>query len=231
MIYSNVRIVTIGPEGTVKDYSFNPPKEEQPTPEQGNTEQGTEQAADASERMATAAAESSASVTDPALILGQVNGRVYRYFPDDFDMTQVGPQDPDIDFKQEAALSEEVRLALRAQARAKFLKRDARKQIEAQVGDTMDVIADLGQLVEFAIIAVSALWAGKAGLVELDEPTIKNYGTRGAAVLNFVSGGDLILRSSFEDPAKMISTIMPRYSKVQAIVRDSYIEPLKRLGL
>lgn len=112
-----------------------------------------------------------------------------------------------------------------------FLKRDARKNIEAQVGDTLDIIADLGQLIEFAIIAVSALWADKAGLIKLDEDTIKSYGQRGAAVMSFVANSELVLRSSFEDPAKMISTLMPRYSLTQQLVRDLYINPVKQLGL
>lgn len=182
--------------------------------------------------MATDSPEAAAEiVADPSIFLGEVDGRAYRYFPDDFDIAQAGEQDPEIDFKKEEDLPNDVRLQLRQQAYAKFLKRDARKNIEEQVGDALDIIADLGQLIEFAIIAVSALWADKAGLVKLDDETIKNYGQRGASVLGFVSDGDLVLRSSYEDPTNMILTLLPRYSKVQQLVRDLYINPCKQLGL
>lgn len=222
MIYSNLLTTTKGPEGTTKDYRYNPPR---PEPEEVAKSTPSLDAADNTAQVATA------PQSDPSLLLGEVGDRVYRYFPDDFDIAQAGEQDPEIDFKKEDSLPNDIRLALRQQAYAKFLKRDARKQIEAQVGDTMDVIADMGQLVEFAIIAVSALWAEKAGLAQLDEQTIKNYGQRGAAVLGFVTGGELVLRSSFEDPVNMIKTLLPRYSKIQSIVRDSYIVPLEQLGL
>lgn len=222
MIYSNLLKRTEGPEGTTTDFCFNPQRAK---PEE--VAKSTP-----SQDVATDSPEAAAEiVADPSIFLGEVGGRIYRYFPDDFDIAQAGEQDPEIDFKKEDSLPNDVRLALRQQAYAKFLKRDARKQIEAQVGDTMDVIADMGQLVEFAIIAVSALWAEKAGLAQLDEQTIKNYGQRGAAVLGFVSGGELVLRSSFEDPVNMIKTLLPRYSKIQSIVRDSYIVPLEQLGL
>lgn len=222
MIYSNLHTTTEGPEGTSKDFCYNPPRAK---PEEvTKSTPSLDATADS--------AESTGKVqADPSIFLGEVDGRAYRYFPDDFDIAQAGEQDPEIDFKKEEDLSNDIRLQLRQQAYAKFLKRDARKNIEAQVGDTLDIIADLGQLIEFAIIAVSALWADKAGLAKLDEETIKNYGQRGAAVLGFVTEGDLVLRSSFEDPASMILTLLPRYSKVQQLVRDLYIEPVKRLGL
>ena len=222
MIYSNLLTTTKGPEGTTKDFHYNPPR---PEPEEVAKSTPTQDAADNTAQVAAA------PQSDPSLLLGEVGDRVYRYFPDDFDIAQAGEQDPEIDFKKEDSLPNDVRLALRQQAYAKFLKRDARKQIEAQVGDTLDIIADLGQLIEFAIIAVSALWADKAGLAKLDEETIKNYGQRGAAVLGFVTEGDLVLRSSFEDPSSMILTLLPRYSLTQQLVRDLYIEPVKRLGL
>lgn len=95
----------------------------------------------------------------------------------------------------------------------------------------LDIVADIGQLVEFAVIGVSALLADKAGVAPLSEHDLKNYGARSAAVLKAVASGDLMLRSSFETPQKMITTIMPRYSLIQKIVRDRYIEPLKELGL
>lgn len=45
--------------------------------------------------------------------------------------------------------------------------------------------------------------------------------------MSFVANSELVLRSSFEDPAKMISTLMPRYSLTQQLVRDLYINPVK----
>lgn len=219
MIYSNYKLVEQGRLGSIKDYSFNPP---QATKEPvSGLSAPTEQP-----EMAEPANRS-----DPAIFLGEVNGRVYRYFPDDFDMSQIGDQDPDIDFRQETELDESIRLALREQATCRFKKQEARDQIDSEVGDVLDLLADMGQLVEFAIIAVSAMCADRAGIIPLTDSTAKDYGLRGAAVLKAVADGQLMLRSSFETPEKMITTIMPRYSLVQKIVRDRYINPLKELGL
>lgn len=206
MIYSNIKLITKGALGTIKDFSFNPPKPKDDS-------------------------EHDSSITDPSVYLGTINGRSYRYFPDDFDITLAGEQLLEIDFKKEENLSNDIKLELRAQAQAAFKKRIARKKIEMEVGDVLDLIADMGQLVEFAVVAVCALWGDKSGKIQLPAETIQDYGERGALVWNALNSGKITLRSSFEEPEKMISTIMPRYSRVQQIVRDTYINPLKDLGI
>lgn len=215
MIYSNSRIVEPGRLGTVKDYAFNPP----PEPDVATASLDPTETAGPAEK------------SDPAVFLGEVNGRVYRYFPDDFDISSAGEQAPEIDFRPEPQLDEETRLALRAQRTCAFQKEQAREKIEMDVGDVLDLMADMGQLIEFAVIAVSALCADRSGAVPMSQETIKDYGLRGAAVLQAVSAGKLMLRSSYEAPEKMITTIMPRYSRVQEIVRDKYINLLKEWGL
>ena len=82
MIYSNYKLVVQGRLGSVKDYSFNPP---QATEEQASALSATTKQPETAE---------SANHSDPAVFLGEVNGRVYRYFPDDFDIAQAGEQDP-----------------------------------------------------------------------------------------------------------------------------------------
>lgn len=230
MICSNLLITTKGRLGTTKDYHFNPPRPE-PDPE-AETEAAAASTAEAATLNADSAEDAPADTAqDPAVFLGRYGDRVYRYFPDDTDLATLGTQDPDIDFRQEESLSEEVRLSLRAQRTCAFKKDLARERIALDVGDVLDIIADLGQIVEFAVFAVCKLFADKSGAVTLTEDEIKAYGERSAAVLAGVKSGDLLLRSTFETPEKMITTIMPRYSHIQQIVRDYYIKPLEELGL
>ena len=221
MICSNLLIVTKGRLGTTKDYRFNPPQTE------STEETQIEPTLDA----ATATAAPDQQAQDPAIFLGKYGDRVYRYFPEGTDLETLGAQDPAIDFRQEASLEEPVRLSLRAQRTCAFKKDLARQRIELDVGDVLDIISDLGQIVEFAVFAVCKLFADKSGAVTLTEEEIKAYGERSAAVLAGVKSGDLLLRSTFEAPEKMITTIMPRYSRIQQIVRDYYIKPLEELGL
>ena len=216
MIYSYKTIVTTGRQGTTITYT--PPFASDNPPEQTAF-------LDSSTPLESAINANS----DPSTYLGEINGVHYRHFSDDFDMSKA-PQDKSIEFKQ-VTLTEAERLNLRQQRTALFLKEHTRKLIESQVGDELDLLADMGQLAEFAIISVSTLWAEKAGLVKLDDSTIKTYGERGAAVLQAVANGELTLRSSFEAPTKMITTILPRYTLIQDIVRDEYTEPLKNIGL
>lgn len=180
---------------------------------------------------ATETTEVAPQTQDPAIFLGRYGNLVYRFFPEGTDLASLGAQDPAIDFRQEESLPEEVRLSLRAQRTCAFKKDLARERIELDVGDVLDIIADLGQIVEFAVFAVCKLFADKSGAVALTEDEIKAYGERSAAVLAGVKSGDLLLRSTFETPEKMITTIMPRYSHIQQIVRDYYIKPLEELGL
>ena len=230
MICSNLLITTKGRLGTTKDYHFNPPRPE-PDPE-AETEAAAASTAEAATLNADSAEDAPADTAqDPAVFLGRYGDRVYRYFPDGTDLASLGTQDPDIDFRQEESLSEEVRLSLRAQRTCAFKKDLARERIALDVGDVLDIIADLGQIVEFAVFAVCKLFADKSGAVTLTEDEIKAYGERSAAVLAGVKSGDLLLRSTFETPEKMITTIMPRYSHIQQIVRDYYIKPLEELGL
>ena len=236
MICSNLLITTKGRLGTTKDYHFNPPRPEpDPETEKEAAAASTAETAEATEAAALSAVSAEVATADtmqdPAVFLGRYGDRVYRYFPDGTDLASLGTQDPDIDFRQEEFLSEEVRLSLRAQRTCAFKKDLARERIALDVGDVLDIIADLGQIVEFAVFAVCKLFADKSGAVTLTEDEIKAYGERSAAVLAGVKSGDLLLRSTFETPEKMITTIMPRYSHIQQIVRDYYIKPLEELGL
>jgi len=229
MICSNLLITTKGRLGTTKDYHFNPPRPE-PDPE-AETEPVATSTAEVANTAESAEATPADIMQDPAIFLGRYGDRVYRFFPEGTGLASLGAQDPDIDFRQEESLPEEVRLSLRAQRTCAFKKDLARERIELDVGDVLDIIADLGQIVEFAVFAVCKLFADKSGAVTLTEDEIKAYGERSAAVLAGVKSGDLLLRSTFETPEKMITTIMPRYSHIQQIVRDYYIKPLEELGL
>lgn len=228
MIYCYKTITTTGRQGTTITYSpplaADPESNDQTAITTKTTDGATSQAPDD-----TTNTVNGVNINDPSTYLGEINGVHYRHFPDDFDMSKA-PQDKAIEFKP-VTLTEEERLALRQQRTASFFKEHTRKLINAKVGDELDLLADMGQLTEFAIIAVSTLWADRAGLVKLDDSMVKTYGERGAAVLNAVATGELTLRSSFETPAKMITTILPRYALIQDIVRDEYTEPLKKIGL
>lgn len=218
MIYSNKKLVTTGRLGTTKDYKFDAsliqPVAKTKTKTKAKASEETEQA------------------KDPATYLGEVGGRSYWSFPDLQDMTQIeAMQDSEIDFHKELDLSNDIKQALRTQTTCMFMKQQARKEIEATVGDPLDQLAVTGQLVEFAVFGVCALMADKAGLVPMTEEAKQSYGQRGAAVMQYAESGELLLRASFESPEKMIKEILPKYSAMQKIVRDKYILPVKQLGL
>lgn len=210
MIYSNLRLVTQGRQGTVKDYVYQP-------------------AAALPEK--TRSKTENKDMADPGIILGEVNGRIYRSFPDDFDISLAGPQMPEIDFKAEPDLSNEVKAALRTQFRVQFMKQQTRDAISSTIGDPDDQRADQGKLTEFAVFGVCLLLGHISGLRPLSEKDKATYGGRAVKIIEAVESGALILRASFDDPEKMITEILPRYSKTQALVNQLYIQPLKDLGL
>lgn len=210
MIYSNKKIVIEGRDGCIKDYVFRPTT-------QVNTASNNEQ--------------EPSQKADPALLLGEVDGRMYRYFPDDFDINQAGEQYPEIDFKKEDNLAPEIKLALRSLPFARNMKDNARQLIEANIGDPLDLLAQLGFLVETAVVSSCVVIGMASGKYQPTEEQLGKYGERALAVLQAIQSGVLTLRSDFEKPEEMITKIIPAYSELQKIVRDHYVNPMKDLGL
>ena len=219
MIYSNKRIVTPGRQGTTKDYFYRPWLAE------------AAPAAKAKTRSKKAPETPSAPAHDPGIVLGEINGRVYRAFPEDFDIRLAGPQLPEIDFRAENDLGNEIKAQLRDQSYVQFLKQATRDVIGRTVGDPDDQRADQGKLTEFAVYGVCLLLGHISGLRPLSEEDKTTYGGRAVKIIEAVESGALVLRASFDDPEKMITEILPRYSKTQTIVNEQYIQPLKDLGL
>lgn len=166
---------------------------------------------------------------DPSHYLGEVDGLHYVSAPDGADL---GIQSDEITWTELGdSLSGEIKAALRPQHTARLLKEATRQKIELEVGDFLDLISVIGIMAEFGVMGTAATLADKAGIVPMDQKTIQEYGERGAIVLEAVKSGDLLIRGQYEDPVEMIRRIMPRYTRLQQIVRDSYISKLAEIGL
>lgn len=166
---------------------------------------------------------------DGSFYLGYTGGLHYVSAPDDY---EPAPQDPLIEFTElETAPDDSIKLALRKGHAVTAIKKSAREKIESEVGDILDLLADTSSLTEFAVIACCALLARQAGSPLVTDEMMKTYADRALEVLTAVGSGTVTIRGSFEEPDAVISRIMPRYTRVQQIVRDDYVNRLREMGL
>ena len=155
--------------------------------------------------------------------LGVIDGVVYVYSP------TVSTQDERIGWI-EVILEDPMKDKLRASYKAKNHKQFARMKIE-EIGDVYDLLADAMKLIEFNMMLTARLAGDLWGTHPIDPATKATYAARNGAFLDSVASGDMTLRGDFDDMNVLMSKLMARYSQINVIVRDQYVNELKRVGL
>lgn len=141
------------------------------------------------------------------------------------------PEQPSEIELTEATLTSEQKDILRKQAVANLKKEELRKNIEMNVGDVHDLIADAMKLIEFNIMLTSRLAADYFGTTTFDATLKQEYATRNQQFLDSVENGSVYLRANFEDANDMLIKLMTRYSQIQHMVKDDYVDELAKIGL
>ena len=155
--------------------------------------------------------------------LGVIDGAVYVYSP------EASLQDARIGWS-EVVLDEPLKERLRSSYKAKNYKQFARMKIE-EVGDVYDLLADAMKLIEFNMMMTARLAGDLWGTHPIDATTKATYAARNGSFLDAVASGAMTLRGDFDDMNVLMSKLMARYSQINEIVRDQYVNELKRVGL
>lgn len=158
--------------------------------------------------------------------LGEIEGRHFVFSDVELDTVN---QPEGIDLKLEEMTPELVNKIKKS--RFVTIKKDAlRSMIDNDVGDIYDILADAMKLIEFNL-NVTALLAkevfSEEKLSGQDKEDCMNHVSRFHPLM---TSDEMTLRMDYTNTANELSKILTRYSNTQKLVRDEYVEDLKRYG-
>lgn len=104
-----------------------------------------------------------------------------------------------------------------------------RRVIEDEVGDVQDLIADNMRMTEFALMLTLRVSREMLGGTPMAAEEKATYLERVDAVLDAVDGGQLLIRGDIENAGSMMERLMPRYSRLNQLVRDEYAAEVNKL--
>ena len=156
-------------------------------------------------------------------VLGEMEGYVYVYSP------ETSAQDERLAW-EEVILDDAQKETLRAQMMAQSRKAFARMKVE-DIGDVYDLIADAMKLIEFNMMLTARLAGDVWGTNVIPEDKKALYAARNKGFLDAVEAGAITLRGDFDDMDTLMARLMSRYSRINEVVRDAYVNELKRVGL
>lgn len=158
--------------------------------------------------------------------LGSIDGVTYIHVPDNVSLPE---QHSELTFTK-VELTTEQKTLLKSQVVGKFKKSEVRAKINT-ISDIEDLIADCMKLIEFNLMMTARLFGDYTGSVPLDEATKSEYNARNTQFLTAVASGQILLRGEFDNVNTMMTELFAKYSTIQKVVRDNYIDELAKLGL
>ena len=162
--------------------------------------------------------------------LGKINELHYVFIPDDIAEDLLANQHEECEVTL-VNLTPEIKEQLKRNRYFQIQKQVTRTDINTEIGDVYDLIADCMKLIEMNIMLTSRLAADYFGTTALDEPTKDIYAQRNQAFLDSVDNGQLLIRGAIEDVTEMQARLMTRYSTINHIVKEKYIDELAKIGL
>ena len=160
--------------------------------------------------------------------LGSLDGRVYIFSEVELDV--VG-QPVELDFKLEEAMTPELKESLRSQRFVQVRKELLRTCIQDEIGDVHDILADAMKLIEYNLFLTAYLAKDVWGVGGIDDTIRSNFLERVETQLEKFESDDSTFRGSFVDVQKDLSHVLTRYSDTQKLVKERYVDDLRKYGL
>lgn len=157
--------------------------------------------------------------------LGVIDGWHYVSVPDGVTAPE---QPPEIQW-QDVTPTVELDAQLRRLRPIGIKKAVLRRIIEEEVGDVHDLIADNMRMTEFALMMTLRVGREQLGGTPMTADEKSRYLERVDAVLAAVDTGDLLIRGDVENAENMMARLMPRYSRLNVLVRDEYKAEIDKL--
>ena len=156
------------------------------------------------------------------VLIGKKDGRNYYVGLADEEQHQ------EIDFKQES-MSPDIDEMIKTSQFSSAIKQSVRSQIHKEVGDTEDLIADQGKMIEFLLMLTCRMAEEYLGGEPIPTDTKADYLGRVHAILNAVDSDAILLRTQLEDTDAMVNRLMSKQNNINHIVEDTYLKKIKDL--
>lgn len=141
----------------------------------------------------------------------------------------VGDNQPaDIDLRTET-MTYEISALIKKSKLASAKKQAVRKDIEENVGDLHDLIADQSKTIEFLFVLVARMAEEFLGGSVIPEAKRTEYLARIQAVTAALDANTITLRGDFTNPDVMLEEVMGRTDAINKIVKSKYAEKIDAL--
>src|SRR5690554_74494 len=100
------------------------------------------------------------------------------------------------------------------------LKANARRKIEAEMGDLHELVADQAKQIEALTALVSRMAADYLGGTAMSEETKGVYLARVESIVSALDSGSLTLRGDLEAPDAMLMRLLGRANRINEIIAD-----------
>jgi hypothetical protein len=131
-----------------------------------------------------------------------------------------------VDPQKDSILAEENRINTIA-----LYKNNARQQIEQQVGDDKDLVADLSKRLDILERGQIRLLAHVLGGTQMNDEYKNGYLGYAETVIAMVDAGEYVPRADLEDESSLITRLIERQNTIGQIVKIEYLDKLKNEGL
>lgn len=105
----------------------------------------------------------------------------------------------------------------------RHLKNNARRRIEAEVGDVHEILADQAKQIEALTALTARLAADYLGGTSMDATTQTNYLSRVEVIVSALDSGSLSLRGDMEATDEMIIKVLERANRINEIITQEYL--------
>jgi len=132
-------------------------------------------------------------------------------------------QDADAPAGSREPTEQEMSAALLELPAIRQLKANARRKIEAEMGDLHEMVADQSKQIEALTVLVCRMAAEYLGGTVMDQVTKDTYLARVEMVVGALDSGQLVLRGGQEDTDDMLAKVLARTSRINQIVAEEYL--------
>lgn len=131
-----------------------------------------------------------------------------------------------VDPQKDSILAEENRINTIA-----TYKNNARQQIEKQVGDDKDLVADVSKRLDIIERGLVRVLAHILGGTQMNAEYQAGYLQYAETIISLVDNLQYIPRADLEDEGSLIARLIARQNTIGQIVKTEYLDKLKNEGL
>ncbi len=137
-------------------------------------------------------------------------------------------QHTEIDLRQEQS-SDAIDALIKGSQLAKAGKQSLRRDIENNIGDVHDLLADQAKTIEFLFVMVARMAEEFLGGAAITPATRTEYLARVQSITGALDAGAVTLRGDFTQPDKMLTEVLGKTDAINKMVKAQYVDKINEL--